>query len=94
MNAVAQVYSVGIRCPLGKSLADGASVTLSCVMPFEDVRNFERRLQRLFAGAVDDMIATLTITSGPVAIRIVVPRWQAKHKIGQRWMQNSSTYSR
>ncbi|BCH63512.1 hypothetical protein RvVAT039_07280 [Agrobacterium vitis] len=109
MNAFAQVYGIGINCPLGKSLADaskayaanehnfvksekgpvgadGASVTLSSVMPFEDVRNFELRLQRLFAGAVDDMIATLTIPSGPVAIRIVVPRWLARHKIGQSLM--------
>ncbi|OLP45039.1 hypothetical protein [Rhizobium oryziradicis] len=106
MTAFAQIYGIGLCCPLGKTLedaskayaandhnfvksekgpvgADGAKVTLSCVMPFEDVRNFELRLQRLFAGAVDDLVKTLDLSDSAVSMRLVVPRWLARHKIGQ-----------
>lgn len=106
MTTLAQVYGIGLCCPLGKTLkdaskayatndhnfvksekgpvgADGAKITLSCVMPFEDVRNFELRLQRLFAGAVDDLVKTLHLSDSAVSMRLVVPRWLARHKIGQ-----------
>ncbi|MVA23621.1 hypothetical protein V6582_15695 [Agrobacterium vitis] len=106
MTAFAQVYGLGLCCPLGKNLtdaseayaandhnfiksekgpvgADGAPITLSCVMPFEDVRNFEVRLQRLFAGAVDDLVKALDLSYSAASMRLVVPRWLAGHKIGQ-----------
>ena len=61
---------------------DGAPMTLSCAIPFEDVRNFELRLQKLFAGAADDL--TAIGVPAPVPLRLVVPRWLANHDIGKR----------
>jgi 3-oxoacyl-[acyl-carrier-protein] synthase-1 len=65
--------------PIG---VDGAPMTLSCAIPFEDVRNFELRLQKLFAGAADDL--TTIGVPAPVPLRLVVPRWLANHDIGKR----------
>lgn len=65
--------------PIG---VDGVPMTLSCAIPFEDMRNFELRLQRLFAGAADD----LAMINGPkpVPLRLVVPRWLVNHDIGKK----------
>ncbi|NLS20105.1 hypothetical protein HGP16_26580 [Rhizobium sp. P40RR-XXII] len=74
--------------PIG---VDGMPMTLSCAIPFEDMRNFELRLQRLFAGAADDLVVAETF--GPVPLRIVAPRWLVGHSIGKRlslWI--SETY--
>ena len=61
---------------------DGVPMTLSCAIPFVDVRNFELRLQKLFAGAADDL--TAIGVPAPVPMRLVVPRWLANHDIGKR----------
>lgn len=73
--------------PIG---VDGAPMTLSCAIPFESVRNFELRLQKLFAGAADDLAAVGC--PKPVLLRLVVARWLANHDIGQRlqvWIRDN-----
>lgn len=65
--------------PIG---VDGMPMTLSCAIPFEDMRDFELRLQKLFAGATDDLMAAEAF--GPVPLRIVAPRWLVGHQIGKR----------
>lgn len=72
---------------------DGHPITLSCVMPYTKVRNFELRLQRLFAGAVEDLVASTPIENA-VTLRLVVPAWLASNRLAdlfKLWLEE--TYS-
>jgi 3-oxoacyl-[acyl-carrier-protein] synthase-1 len=67
--------------PIG---ADGMPITLSCAIPYNDLRNFELRLQRLFTGAFDDLTSAAPSYSHPVSLRLVTPRWLIGHDVGER----------
>lgn len=72
---------------------DGNPIVLSCVMPFDGIRNYELRLQRLFAGAVADLAVDPTRV-GPVSLRLVLPAWLVPHKLSgllRDWIRE--TYS-
>jgi hypothetical protein len=82
-----------VRPAKGPVGLDGHPITLSCVMPYTSVRNFELRLQRLFAGAVDDLVSNIPIESA-VPLRLVVPAWLASNRLAdplRLWMEE--TYS-
>ncbi|GAK72629.1 hypothetical protein G6L37_33200 [Agrobacterium rubi] len=83
-----------VRSSQGPIGFDGQAITLSCVMPFEEVRDYDLRIRNLFAAAFDDLAAQVEIDA-PVALRLVVPAWLGRHDIGaglQTWVKN--TYSK
>jgi hypothetical protein len=70
---------------------DGHPITLSCVISYTNIRNFELRLQRLFAGAVDALVESTPIKN-PVALRLVVPAWLASNRLAdllRLWLQET-----
>ena len=83
-------FSKSSKGPVGP---DGNPIVLSCVMPFDRIRNYELRLQRLFAGAVADLAVDSTGV-GPVSLRLVLPAWLVPHKLSghlRDWIRE--TYS-
>lgn len=83
-------FSKSARGPLGP---DGEPLVLSCVVPFDEIRNYELRLQRLFVGAASDF-AVHSTALGPVSLRLVLPAWLVLHKLSDQlrdWIRE--TYS-
>jgi hypothetical protein len=68
------------RGPIGP---DGHPVVLSCVLPYGTMRGYQERLQRLFAGAVEDLVSGAAVAS-PMALRLVLPAWLAGHDMAGR----------
>ncbi|MGO7990412.1 hypothetical protein [Rhizobium leguminosarum] len=80
-----------LKSPKGPVGPDGNPIILSCVMPFDKIRNYELRLQRLFAGAVEDFVSHSPI-AGPMALRLVLPAWLVSHKLSSQlrnWIRES-----
>lgn len=68
------------RGPFGP---DGHPIVLACVLPYDEIRDYQARLQRLFAGAVEDLVSSVRVT-GAMALRLVLPAWLAGHEMASR----------
>lgn len=80
-----------VKLPKGPIGPDGHPIILSCVLPFDKIRNYELRLQRLFAGAVEDLTSH-SVIAGPTALRLVLPAWLVSHKLSgqlENWIRET-----
>lgn len=82
-----------VKSEMGPLGADGMRMTLACAIPFHELFDFELRLQKLFAEAVEDLAPGEADVAMP--LRLVVPRWLKGHAMGERlraWI--GETYAR
>lgn len=80
MRAYADRDRVFVKSDTGPIGADGFPMTLSCAIAYSAVRNFEIRLQRLFAGGAEDLKAR-HVDWKPMPLVLIVPRWLKGHPL-------------